>query len=547
MTKKYALGIDFGSLSARAMLFDLTDGSEAAGAVHEYAHAVIDTELAGQPLPPDWALQHPQDYIDALQATVRAVLHESGIDPGDIAGVGVDFTACTVLPIFEDGTPLCFAESYADNPHAYVKMWKSHGAQAQAERLLAIAKARGEKFLDNYSGQISSEWMLPKVWQILEEAPEVYDAMDRFIEAGDWIVMLLTGSTVRSASQAGYKALWSSELGYPSREFLSALDERLADFPETKLQGEVLPLGRTAGYVNAAGAALTGLAEGTPVAVSVIDAHAAMPAAGVTGAGKLMMMMGTSNCLLLLSRSKCLYRGICGAVKNGMEEGYYGYEAGQACAGDHFDWFVKNCMPHEYVLEAERLGVSRHAYLRSLCENKRPGETGLLALDWWNGVRSDLMDEDLSGLLVGMTLNTKAEDIYRALIESVAFGARVVADNYETAGVPFDEIYACGGVAYKDPMMMQIFADVIGKPIYVIEAKQAAAKGAAMFAAVAGGCFENLDAAAKALVKPPVKTYTPNPEYHEIYSELFAMYLELHDAYGVPGSLIKRLRALRRR
>jgi len=539
------MGIDFGSLSARAVILRLTDGAELASAVVEYPHGVMDAELCGKPLPPDWALQHPGDYLDALYTLTNEVIRQSGIDAAEIAGVGVDFTASTVLPTLADGTPLCFLDEFAENPHAYVKMWKHHAAQAYAERLQAIAEARGEEFLQNYSGQISGEWLFPKLWQILDEAPEIYAAMERFVEAGDWIVMQLTGCEVRSASAAGYKALWSAESGYPSREFFAALDERLENAVTEKLPGDVLTLGDMAGRVTKSAAALTGLAEGTPVAVSIIDAHAAMPAVGVTKPGRLMMMMGTSNCLLVLGNEKRSYRGICGTVYGGMAAGYYGYEAGQACAGDHFDWFVRNLMPYEYELEANRLGLSRHAYLRSLAEKKRPGETGLLALDWWNGVRSDLMDEDLSGMLLGMTLGTRAEDIYRALLEAVAYGARVITDNYEKAGVPFDEICACGGIAHKDPLMMQIFADVLGKPIHVAASKQAGAVGAAMFGAVAGGTFASLTDAADVMVKPPVKTYLPDAASHAVYDRLFALYLALHDEFGAADSIIKRLRGIK--
>ena len=544
-TKQYALGIDFGSLSARALLVDLRTGAECACAVSEYAHAVMDNCLpSGQTLPADYALQHPQDYIDALCSVTRQILSDSGIPAGEIVGVTLDFTASTVLPVCADGTPLCFSEQYRDNPHAYVKMWKHHAAQSYADRLVRIAAERGEDFLSCYSGKVSGEWMIPKLWQILAEDEALYNDMDRFMEAGDWMVLLLTGNEVRSANIAGYKALWRSGAGYPSEDFFAALDPRLRTAVHDKLDAPVAPLGTVAGTVTEAAAAMTGLAAGTPVSVSVIDAHAAFPASGITRPGKLMMIMGTSNCLLTIDNGMHSSDGIF-YVFDGILPGFYGYEAGQACFGDHFDWFVKNAVPAEYKEEATRRGISLHAYLCSLAEARRPGETGLLALDWWNGVRTDLMDEDLSGVMLGMTLTTKPEDIYRALLEAASFGARVVTDSYARAGVMLDEIYACGGIAKKNPLLMQILADVLAKPIHIVASDYAGALGCAMSAAVAGGYFRNLEEAARVMVKPPIRTYLPNPENTAIYDLLYAEYRRLHDFFADADSPVKRLRRIK--
>lgn len=548
---KYSIGVDFGTLSGRAILVDVETGSELAAAVYEYPHGVMDSTLpSGRRLGHDWALQHPQDYIDVLATTIPKLLKETGIDPSDVIGIGTDFTACTILPIRADGTPLCFLEEYIDSPHAYVKLWKHHAAQEQANRLNQIAQARGERWLSTYGGKISSEWAIPKIWQLLDEAPEIYHGADKFIEAGDFITWQLTGVEGRNSCAAGYKALWNKRAGYPSKDFFAALDIRLENVVEEKLSSEIMPLGSKAGEIDERGSQLTGLKVGTAVSVSNIDAHACVPAVGIDRPGKMLAIMGTSTCHMTLSREEIPVPGISGVVEDGILPGFFGYEAGQACVGDHFDWFIQNCLPAAYYQDAKAQDKNIHMYLREKVQGDRPGKSGLIALDWWNGNRSILVDADLTGLILGMTLQTKPEEIYRALIEATAYGTRVIIDTFKNNDVPVEELYAAGGIAQKDPMTMQIYADVLNMPIKVIGAEQGPALGSAMFGAVAAGKerggYGSIFDAIEMMAKEEELIYHPKPENVAIYDSLFREYRVLHDYFGQAGNeVMKRLKAIK--
>ena len=547
---KYTIGVDYGSLSGRAVLVDVATGEELASSVYEYPHAVMETQLPdGTKLGHDWALQHPQDYLDVLSHTIPAVLKEAGVSNEDVIGVGTDFTACTILPVKADGTPLCFLPEYKNRPHAYVKMWKHHAAQDKANMLNEIAEKRGETWLKNYGGKISSEWAIPKIWQILDEDEEIYNAMDRFIEAADWIIWQLCGKETRNSCTAGYKAMFNKRLGYPSDDFFKALDPRLEHVIDEKFSRDITPLGGCAGYVTEKAAALTGLKVGTAVAIGNVDAHVCVPAVGIDGPGKMLAIMGTSTCHMMMGTTETQVPGICGVVEDGILPGFFGYEAGQSCVGDHFAWFIDNCLPASYYEDAEKQGMNIHKYLRAKAEVKKPGESGLLALDWWNGNRSVLVDVDLTGMMLGMTLQTKPEDIYRALIEATAYGTRMIVENYRENGIPVEEFYASGGISQKDPMTMQIYADVLNMPIKIAGSLQGPALGSAIFASVAAGKekggYDNIFEAARALGKVKDTVYTPIPENVELYNKLFAEYRTLHDYFGRGANdVMKRLKAL---
>ena len=549
---KYAIGIDYGTLSARALVVEIGTGREVGTAVMEYPHAVMDENLPdGTRLPPDWALQHPADYIACLQYVIPESLRQAGVSADDVIGVGIDFTTCTMLPIDKSGTPLCLLPEWAGEKHAYVKLWKHHAAQDQANRLTQIAAQRGEKFLARYGGKISSEWLFPKIWQILEEAPQVYDAADRFIEAGDWVVMQLIGHEARSSCLCGYKALWHKRDGYPSSDFFKALDPRLEHVVDEKLSRDIRPVGTRAGVISAEAARLTGLKAGTAVAVASSDAHVALPAAGITQSGKMLMIMGTSTCDIMLSDAEKPVPGICGVVEDGVVPGLYGYEAGQSCVGDHFNWFVENCAPKDYADEAEKKGIDLHRLLTEKAEKLQPGESGLLALDWWNGNRSVLVDVDLTGLILGMTLTTHAEEIYRALIEATAYGARLIIENFEKYGVALDGLYACGGIAQKNVFLMQLYADVLGREIRVARSAQTPALGSALMGAVAAGQaaggYDDITLAAQAMGGIQDRVYTPNPDAHAVYNKLYEEYVLLHDEFGRGANdVMKRLKKIRR-
>lgn len=549
--RKYALGIDFGTLSARALLVDVANGKEVATDVWEYTHGVIDDVLpAGRvKLPHDWALQDPDDYITALKKVVPAVLRKAKVKPADILGVGTDFTGCTLIPVDKQNRPLCTLPQFRKNPNAWVKLWKHHGAQAMADRVNALARQRGETWLARYGGKISSEWFFPKALQILEEAPQVYAAADRLIEGADWIVLRLTGNERRSTCPAGYKAIWSQEDGYPSRDFLAALNPKLADIVETKMKTDVYPVGRKAGGITREMAKLTGLLEGTPVATGTFDAHAGVPGSSVVTPGRMCIIMGTSSCHMVLGREMKIAEGMCGVVRDGIIPGYYGFEAGQCAVGDIFAWFVENCVPASYAAEARKKKVSVHQVLEEKARKLRPGQSGLLCIDWHNGNRSVLVDAHLSGLHVGMTLATSPEETYRALIEATAFGTRTIIEAFTGAGVEVNEIVACGGLP-RNKMLMQIYADVTGRPIQVAASEQTCALGSAIFGAVAagssGGGYDTVEDAVARMARVQKKAYEPNEEYHRIYSELFREYGILHDYFGRGvNDAMKRLKKIK--
>ena len=550
--KKYAIGVDFGTESGRAVLVDVSDGREVATAVYPYANGVIDETLPETEirLEPDWALQDPQDYIDVFKNTIPSVLNQAAIDPADVIGLGIDFTACTMLPTLQDGTPLCSLPEWRATPHAWVKLWKHHAAQPEANLLNERAGQLGMDFLDRYGGKISSEWLIPKIWQILNEAPQVYEAAHRFIEAADWVIWRLTGVETRNSCTAGYKAIWSKQDGYPPPDFFKALDPRLENLVEEKLSKDIRVLGERAGGLTEEAAAWTGLKAGMAVAIANVDAHVSVPAATVVDGGQMVIIMGTSNCHMVLSKEEHIVPGMCGYVEEGIIPDFFGYEAGQSCVGDHFAWFVENCVPAAYQQEADRRGVDIHALLEEKAAALYPGESGLVALDWWNGNRSVLVDVDLTGLLIGATLATKPEEIYRALIEATAYGTRMIVDTFEANGVEVNEIVGTGGLPDKNRLLMQVYADVTGKTIRVAAAKQTPALGSAMFGAVAAGKavggYDTIYAASQAMAHLRDEVYTPIPEHQAVYNRLYAEYARLHDYFGRGGNdVMKRLKDLK--
>lgn len=552
MGNKYTIGVDYGTQSGRAVLVNLANGQEVADHVTPYRHHVIDEFLpgSGKRLEHDWALQHPGDYLEVLQVSVPAVIRQSGIDPADVIGIGIDFTACTMLPVDELGEPLCFHPELADQPHSWVKLWKHHAAQPEADKINAIAAERGEAFLPRYGGKISSEWMIAKVWQILDEAPAIYERADRFLEATDWVISQMTGHIVRNSCTAGYKAIWHKQDGYPSKDYFKALDPRLEDLADTKLRGEVRPLGSSAGGLTEKMAEMMGLTPGIAVAVGNVDAHAAVPAVGVVTPGKLVMAMGTSICHMLLGTEEKQVEGMCGVVEDGIIPGLYGYEAGQSAVGDIFEWYVEEALP-AYVKEAAtEEGIGVHQWLEREAAAYKPGQTGLLALDWWNGNRSVLVDTDLTGLMLGMTLLTKPQEIYRALLEATAFGTRKIVDAFHENGVAVDVLYACGGLPQKNRLLMQIYADVTNREIYVADSKQTPALGAAMFAAVAAGQakggYDSIIDAAEKMARVKEETFKPIPEHVEVYEQLYQEYSKLHDYFGRgENDVMKRLKRVK--
>jgi L-ribulokinase len=545
---RYVVGVDYGTLSGRALVVRVSDGTEAGTAVHEYRHGVMDRELAatGERLPPDWALQDPADYLAVLRTAVPAAVQCAGIDPAAVIGVATDFTACTVLPATADGTPLCMLPGLEGRPHAYPKLWKHHAAQPHADRINALAHERKEPWIARYGGKVSSEWQYAKALQLLEEDPELYVRADRWIEAADWIIWQLTGAETRNACTAGYKGIWQDG-HYPSRDFLAALDPDFADFAADKLDHPVSALGTQAGTLTAEAAEWTGLPEGIAVAVGNVDAHVTAPAARAVEPGQMVVIMGTSTCHVMNSADLAEIPGMCGAVDGGIIAGRWGYEAGQSSVGDIFAWFTTNAVPGSYREEAANRGISVHDLLTEEAAAQPAGAHGLVALDWFGGNRSVLVDHHLSGAIAGLTLATRPGEIYRALLESTAFGTRVIIEAFESARLAVTELIVAGGLV-KNDLLMQIYADVMRRPLSVLGSDQGPALGSAIHAAVAAGAYPDVPAAAQAMGKVKRDVYHPDPASADIYDELYAEYVTLHDYFGRGGNeVMHRLRALRDR
>ena len=543
------VGADFGTLSARAVVVRASDGTELGTGTADYRHGVIDRTLPGDdhPLPADWALQDPADWRFALAAAVRGAIDDAGVSPASVVGIGTDFTACTVLPVLADGTPLCEVTEFRNRPHAWPKLWKHHAAQAQADRITDLAHDRGEGWIARYGGRISAEWQFAKALQMLEEDPDTYRQTKRWIEAADWIVWQLCGRETRNTCTAGYKGILQNGR-YPSPEYLKALNPGFADFAQTRLAGLPLsPLGAKVGTLTAEAAAWTGLPEGIAVATGNVDAHVTAPAVGAIGAGQLLAIMGTSTCHVMNSDILTDVPGICGVVDGGIVAGSYGYEAGQSAVGDIFAWWLSQGLPESYAAAARERGESLHEYLSGRSATQSVGAHGLLALDWMGGNRSILVDHHLSGVIVGLTLATTPEDIYRALLESTAFGARMIVEAFVSSGVPVTEFIVAGGLKLNR-FLMQIYADVLRRPVSLAASDQAPALGSAIHAAVAAGVYADVAAASAVMGRVERAAVTPDEERADAYDALFAEYRILQDYFSGRGTAANDvLHRLRRR
>jgi L-ribulokinase len=543
----YVVGVDYGTLSGRAVVVRVSDGTELGSGVHAYPHAVLTGSLPDgrTPLGPDWALQVPADYVEVLRVAVPAAVADAGIDPARVVGIGTDFTACTVLPVVADGTPLCELPEFAEHPHAYVKLWKHHAAQPQADRINELARKRGDTWLARYGGRISSEWQFAKALQVLEEDPDVYARMRFWVEAADWIVWQLTGQYVRNACTAGYKGMLQDG-AHPGPDYLGELNPAFTGFVAEKLDHPLGRLGAAAGTLSAQAAAWTGLPEGIAVAVGNVDAHVTAAAANALEPGLMVAIMGTSTCHIVNADDVREVPGMCGVVDGGIVEGRWGYEAGQSGVGDIFGWFVEEAVPARYERAAVERGLSVHELLTELAAQQPPGAHGLLALDWHSGNRSVLVDHDLSGLILGLTLATRPEDVYRALVEATAFGTRTIVEAFTGAGVPVTELVVTGGLV-KNRFLMQVYADVLRLPLSVVVSEQGPALGSAIHAAVAAGAYPDVPAAAAVMGRVSRAVFRPDEVASAVYDRLYAAYTRLHDHFGRGGDdVMHELRDLRR-
>lgn len=532
--EQYVIGVDFGTLSGRAVLVDAQSGEISAQCVLDYPHGILEGPESG------WALHVPEDYLAVLEGAVPPLLQNAGISADRVAAIAWDATSCTMLPTLEDGTPLASLPDYRENPHAYAKLWKHLTAADEARQIQETASKHCPELLEDYGGKVSAQWMLPKILQILREAPEIYARSSLFLEVTDWLTLTLTGTLSRSRCCAGFKSFFRAEQGYPSLEFLQLLDPRLENLLSEKLRGPVTAPWETAGRLQKQWARRLGLPPGIPVAAGIIDAHAGLLGSGVTEAGQALLAMGTSTCQMLLSREKHALPGIFGVVRDSVLPGLYTYEAGQACVGDLLDWFVRTSLPAHIAGAAKATDV--HTYLCREAEKLSPGSGGLLALDWWNGQRSPYGDDRLGGVMLGMTIHTTPIQQYRALMEATAYGARLIFDTFQAGGVPIREVFACGGISRKNPLMLQIYADVLNRPIRIARQEQTTALGAAILAAAAAGFYASPAAAVRAMTRPAESVYYPDAKRAAAYEPLYQEYRVLADYFARENLVMHRLR-----
>jgi L-ribulokinase len=535
--KRYALGIDYGTNSCRSLLVDLDDGTEVGSTVFPYPSGELGILLDERN--PNVARQNPQDYLGGLMVVTRGALEQAreqvpGFDPAQVVGMGIDTTGSTVIPVNRDGTPLGLVPEFKENLNAMVWLWKDHTAHEEAAEITELGNRIRPQIMAKCGGIYSSEWWWSKILRLKRTDPKVYNAAYSYVEHCDWIPAVLTGNTdplklKRSVCAAGHKAMFSVEWGgLPDKEFLAELDPHLPQLRD-RLFNEAHTADTKAGDLCAEWAERLGLKEGTAVAVGAFDAHMGAVGAGIKE-GSLAKILGTSTCDLMIARadqSLSDIPGVCGIVKGSVLPGYYGIEAGQSAVGDLFLWIVNHIVPDSYgATVGEKFVNMEKAFAK-----QRPGQSGLMALDWNNGNRTVLVDSRLTGLLIGQTLHTEAHEIYRAYIEATAFGALTIIKRVEEHGVPVHEIINTGGLSIKNESLMQIYADVIGKPMKVSRSEQTCALGAAIFGAVAAGAgtISEIQSRVTAVRE---KSYKPNPENHRLYTELYAIYLKLHDAFG---------------
>jgi L-ribulokinase len=551
MKKRLTAGFDFGTESLRVVLVDIASGEVVAQASSDYRNGVLDDRLPGihgsaaGRLPPEYALQDPRDWVDSAAAACGEAMREGNIQADQVIGIGVAFTSCTMLPARADGTPLCLNDGFGSVPLAWPRLWKHHAAMAETDRMTEVARARNEPWLARYGGLIGLEGFFPKVLEALVHEPRVYAAADVWIEAGDWFVWQLVdgpfpkcspANITRSTCQAGYKAFWNRHDGYPSRAFFAAVNPAMADVVSAKMPGQVRSPGTRAGTLNETMAGRLGLRAGIPVSTAIIDAHAGVPGSGVAEADAMVLVLGTSACHMLNSSVEKFVPGVAGVVQDGILGGLFGYETGQASVGDALSWFVETFqLTHESLIE-------RAAQLS-------PGSNGVVALDWLNGCRTPLMDGHLSGAFVGMTLGTRAEQMYRALIEATGFGLRWIVDTLREGGVKVEKFVASGGLPAKNPLLMQIYSDILAKPIYLAETTQSVALGAAILgclAVKAGMTGYSSDAEAiRAMARQRTDlVYQPEAEAVGKYQRLYEMYRVLADKGGPVVGVMHQLRKL---
>ena len=528
---QYTLGVDFGSLSARAVICRVEGGEVIAQCESAYPHAVMTDCLPdGTPLPMGYQLQHPADYLLALEECVRGALQASHLPPEAIIAMALDFTGCTILPVGRDLQPLCFQERFKSHPLAYVNMWKQRNAIREKEEIEALIRARQPDILAHFGGHAAAEMLFCKVLYTIRHDPQVFEAAELFMEAHDFMLLQLTGSVVRNTSMAAAKAFWDEKTGYPA--LLGELHPAF-DHPEkTFLRGRMCRPFETAGTLLPEMAKKLGLAAGIPVAGGHYDAHAATYALNVRGGGEMMMSLGTSSGLVSGYERFRQVEGAASILWGAILPQHYSYASGQPAFGDTLGWYVNHAVPAQVKEAAEKENCSVHQYLTREAKKLAPGQSGLMVLDWWNGNRSILQNAELSGMILGLTLSTTAPEIYRALLEGISFGMRAMVDSYRAEGLEVRVLYACGGISFKNPLLMQIISDVTNLPVRKSRNVPAPAVGACMLAATAAGAYETIYDAMANMHCLEEGVYYPDPARVEIYEKLYREYLLLHDHFG---------------
>jgi len=541
---RYAIGLDLGTSSMRALLVDAADGREVATEV--FAYPTGQEGVIVDPADPLLARQNPADYLAGIEKTIKGLLAKAqaeNITPEEILGIGVSATGSTPLPVDEKCTPLALHERFKHNPNACAWLWKDHTSHAEAAAITEHARRTRPHYLSICGGTYSSEWFFSKIWHCLKADPAVFDAAYSWLELADYIPAVLTGVTdpahvKRSVCAAGHKAMYNPEWGgLPDAEFLGELAPPLAEL-RGRLYERAYTADVAAGRLCPEWAERLGLTADTLVAVGAIDAHLGAVGAGIA-TGRLVKVMGTSTCDMAVLPNRQPFKevpGLCGIVDGSILPGYWGFEAGQSAVGDIFDWFTRSLVPQADRDAAAAAGLDIHSYLSREAADLAAGETGLLALDWHNGNRCILTDPRLTGLILGLTLHSTAAQIYRALIEGTAFGARVIIERLVEYGVPVNEVVACGGIAEKNPFLMQIYADILGRPIKTARSGQTSALGAAVFAAVAAGIYPDAPAAQAAMTAGTQTACTPRASEQVVYEQLYRLYMQLHDAFGRPAT-----------
>lgn len=541
------LGLDFSAAELKVVALDIKSGRSIGISSCPYKHGVIENHLpSGEKLPKFFSLQSPEDWLDAMTIAVRKLITETRIPKEEIASIGVSFTSCTTLPVFEDGSPLCLDAQYAGNPHAWPKLWKHYASRGQAKRLTKIAEDRGEPFLENYGGKISSEWLWPKLLETLEEAPELASNMSFYLEGGDWIVWQLTGRQTRNQCAAGYKACYVEGLGYPPGDYLASINLDLADIAERARAIPVLSPGRFVGGLTKEVAGILGLLPGTPVGAAVVDAQGSVAGAGVFLPNILVMTLSTSTSHLVMSKEEKLFQGFSGTVKNGILDGFWGYESVQPATGDIIEWYMQTLAPMPVYERSGDDDVDPWIVLDRYISEVPAGSNGLLSLDWWDGNKSILLNTALTGLIAGFTMRTTPDEIFKCIVEGSAFGAKRIIENYKANGVEIKRIVATGDLPFKSPSIAQVYADIINQEIRMPDSKQSVARGAAIIGGLAVGVhnlgYSSREEYFSAMIPPDYDNYKPNSEHAATYKKLYESYLELHDYFGLQSSLLSKLR-----